>query len=105
MSEFRVAPILALAGGLAMAAAAHAQKPPPFIEADSVTITAPKTIMQNRDGVTEQLVTMSVRVPYGDLDMKTAAGASALDKRVQQAADYVCDTLARRYPESDPEPF
>jgi UrcA family protein len=94
-----------MAGGLLVSGAAFAQKPPPFIELDSVTVTSPKTIERNRDGVISQVVSMSVRVPYFDLDMRTAQGVAELNKRVGQAADYVCETLAFRYPTGDPEPF
>jgi UrcA family protein len=70
-----------------------------------VTVTAPRTIEQNRDGVTLQVVSMSVHVPYGDLDMHSAAGAAELDKRVTKAADYICNSLASMYPNGYPETF
>jgi UrcA family protein len=70
-----------------------------------VTVTAPRTVEQNRDGVTLQVVSMSVHVPYGDLDMRSAAGVAELDKRVAKAADYVCNSLASMYPNGYPETF
>ena len=102
-----------LAAGLLFGSAAYADDPPPGPPkpppADSVlsgvTVTAPKTIEQNRDGVTSQIVKMSVRVPYGDLDMRTPAGVATLNQRVREAANYVCGQLENMYPTGSPEEF
>ena len=101
------------AAGLLLGGAAYAAdappgppKPPP---ADSllsgVTVTAPKTIERNRDGVTSQIVSMSVHVPYGDLDMHSPAGVATLNQRVKDAANYVCGQLENMYPTGSPEEF
>ena len=99
--------------GLFWSAAAQAADPPPgpLVQppADSMlsglTITAPRTVEQNRDGVTSQIVHMSVHVPYGDLDMRTPAGVAELSKRVKKAADYVCNQLQVMYPTGTPDDF
>jgi UrcA family protein len=38
----------------------------------------------------------TVTVPIGDLDLTTAAGKAALDKRIEDAVDKVCSPLERR---------
>ena len=102
-----------MAGGLLLASAAQAadppplppKQPPPDSMLSGLTVTAPRTIEQNRDGVTSQIVHMSVSVPYGDLDMRTAAGVAELNKRVKKAADYVCNQLEIMYPTGTPDDF
>ena len=105
-----VAAVLALTGGAALAQSLEPSNlpllPPP---ADStvgeVSIEAPKIIERSRLGVVTLEATMSVRVPYGDLDLKTPQGSAELDRRVRVAANSVCDQLERRYPEGSPERF
>jgi UrcA family protein len=81
-------------------------KPPP---ADSVLngveVTSPRTISRERYGLVSQEVNMSVKVPYDDLDMRTPAGVAELDKRVTEAARYVCGELQAMYPAGTPERF
>jgi UrcA family protein len=72
---------------------------------EGVEITAPKIVERSRIGVVTSEVSMSVRVPYGDLDMRSPTGAAELDRRVAKAANYVCDQLEDRYPEGSPETF
>jgi len=47
---------------------------------------------------------LSYRVSYGDLDLSTHSGATALDKRVHDAAGAACKDLDKLFPldESDP---
>jgi UrcA family protein len=79
--------------------------PPPDSVLNGVEITAPKTISRERYGVVDQLVNMSVKVPYSDLDMRSPAGIAELDKRVKLAANYVCDQLSAMYPVGSPDDF
>ena len=81
------------------------QPPPEGSTVGEVVIEAPKFVERSRMGVISAEVSMSVRVPYGDLDMRSAEGAAELDRRIQVAADYVCDQLERRYPQGSPETF
>ncbi len=70
-----------------------------------MVIEAPKFIERSRMGVVSQEVSMSVRVPFRDLDMRSAGGRAELDRRIKVAANYVCDQLDRRYPDGSPEAF
>jgi UrcA family protein len=81
------------------------QPPPEGATVGEVIIEAPKIVERSRLGIVSAEVSMSVRVPYGDLDMRSADGAAELDRRIKVAADYVCDQLERRYPQGSPETF
>lgn len=81
------------------------QPPPEGATVGEVVIEAPKFVERSRLGIVSAEVSMSVRVPYGDLDMKSEDGAAELDRRIQVAADYVCGQLERRYPQGAPETF
>ena len=94
------------AAGLLIGGAALAQNAPlPKADStvDGVTITAPRVVEKNRDGVTGSEITMSVRVPYGDLNLHTPQGAAELDTRVSKAATYVCTRLSSMYPQGYPD--
>ena len=96
------------ASGAALAADAPPgppKAPPEGSLLSGVEVTAPKTIERNRDGVISQIVSMSVHVPYGDLDMHTPGGVAELNKRVKDAASYVCRQLEVMYPTGSPEAF
>lgn len=115
MSQLVCSRILAglIAGGLLAATVAQAADPPPLPPKQppedsllsGLTVTAPRTIERNRDGVTSQIVHMSVSVPYKDLDMHTPAGVAELNNRVKKAADYVCRQLEIMYPTGTPDDF
>ena len=79
------------------------QPPPQGVTVGEVIIEAPKLRERSRLGVEMMDLSMSVAVPYGDLDLKTPGGANELDRRITLAADYVCKQLERRYPEGSPE--
>jgi UrcA family protein len=81
------------------------QPPPADAVVGEVVIESPKVVERTRYGVIGQEILMSVRVSYADLDMRTADGAAELDRRVNVAANYVCEQLDRRYPEGAPEVF
>jgi UrcA family protein len=70
-----------------------------------VVVSPPKTIERSRYGVVSQMVNMSVSVPYNDLDMRSPAGVNELNRRVAEAADYVCGELEKMYPAGYPENF
>jgi UrcA family protein len=83
---------LILAGGAVMAAE-------PISE---VTISASReskvVVGRNYTGAPIEEVTLTRRVGYSDLDLKTKAGADALDKRVAEAAEATCAELDKQYP-------
>ena len=111
MTQFQFKPAATLAGlaaaglliGAGGALAQNAEPPKEDATVGGVTVTAPRTIEQNRDGVTSQVVTMSVHVPYGDLDLHTPQGLAELDSRVKKAATYVCTRLSGLYPNGYPD--
>lgn len=49
--------------------------------------------------LTSAAVAQDVRVPYGDLDLSTPAGAAELKQRSKAAADAFCLDNARRFAE------
>jgi UrcA family protein len=81
------------------------EPPPADATVSGVTITAPRTIERSRTSGITQEMTMSARVPYGDLDMKTGDGVAELNRRVDEAAKYVCRQLTMMYPNGEPDTF
>ena len=70
---------------------------------ESVTVIPPYVVTKASTGLfknKETTVTISRNVDYGDLDLNSSQGQSALQGRVRQAAAGVCHELDRRYPES-----
>ncbi len=91
-----------LTAGLCLASAAFADnglKP--------ITVTAgvmTKTVVEHSDiGVPTELVTLTHRVSYADLDLATHSGAVALERRVEAAARTACEQLDKLYPNDEPE--
>lgn len=78
---------------------------PPDSVLNGVVVHPPKTIQRDRMGMILQLMTMSVHVPYRDLDMSTPTGVAELDKRVSEAARYICRQLEILYPNGSPDSF
>jgi UrcA family protein len=66
--------------------------PPP----ESVIVISPRTDRSSLAPV--ELTRLSTNVAYGDLDLRTPAGASELRARVYSAARAVCDNLVARFP-------
>jgi UrcA family protein len=81
------------------------QAPPADAVVGEVVIEAPRVVERQRYGTIGQEISMSVRVPYGDLNMQSPDGVAELDRRINVAANYVCEQLDRRYPEGAPEVF
>ena len=81
-------------------------KPPPEDSVlTGVTVSVPRTIHRERYGMISQEVNMSVRVPYGDLDLQTPSGMAELDKRINEAGNYVCHQLEVMYPVGTPDAY
>lgn len=79
------------------------QPPPQGVTVGEVIIEAPKLRERSRLGVEIMDASMSIAVPFGDLDLASPSGVAELNQRVVVAADYVCKQLERRYPEGSPE--
>jgi UrcA family protein len=81
--------------------AAWAQQPPEIIvEAPHVHPTTERT----STGGTIDVISVTHRVNYADLDISTAAGAKALEQRVTSAAKAACQEIKKLYPLADPAP-
>lgn len=67
-----------------------------------VTIVAERaskqTVGRSPRGVPVEQISITQHVSYADLDLATAAGAAALEKRVQTKADEICKKLDSFYP-------
>jgi UrcA family protein len=110
-SRAALAAVIAFTAGAALAQRAPPtsglplQPPPADAVVGEVVIEAPKVVERQRYGTIGQEISMSVRVSYADLNMQSPDGAAELDRRVNVAANYVCEQLDRRYPEGAPEVF
>lgn len=102
---------LSLAGIAFVAATAAALLPAQAIAQDQpaaagpeITVTAPRHTFTNRGtGIPMEEVSLSARVSYRDLDLKTAAGRTTLDGRVGAAAQDLCRKLEVIFPEGGPD--
>ena len=108
-----------LKGGLAaavaaslMLGAAYAAPAPAAVQVDpadstvtTVEVTVPRVITGSHIGRPMTEYQMSKRVPYGDLDMSSPAGVAELNRRVDEAADYVCERLEQINPGGEPEKY
>jgi UrcA family protein len=92
-------------GAAHAASAPTAQLAPDDPTVTTVEVTVPRVITGSRIGMPTTEYRMSKRVPYGDLDMATAAGVAELNRRVEEAADYVCDRLEQLNPAGEPEKY
>lgn len=85
-----------------LAAPAYAQPAKEQGNHETITVRPPyvvskKTSHDPRDPIASY--TLSRVVDYGDLDLKTDAGVSSLNGRVQEAANGVCHEIDARYPD------
>ena len=91
--------LLAGAAGLGFALPAVAQSYGAYGPPEEVTVTAPPLRGESTrlNGPLEK-VSLSVVVPYSDLDLVTRRGALTLRARVRDAAYQTCAQLAQAYP-------
>lgn len=101
----------AVGAGLLWAGIAQAQetikeseleKPPADAVISGVIVTPPKIVETTKFGMHVMDISLSVRVPYGDLDMSTPGGVAELDRRVNEGAEYACRQLELKYPTGSP---
>ena len=82
--------------------AAHAADAP-----EGVVVTGSRVITEqvgrSSVGAPINQVSLSYKVSYADLDLKTADGTKKLDERVKTAADAACKELDRAFPLSTPD--
>ncbi len=97
--------LAAIAGGLVpIGAPAQAQAQTGASE-PTITITAPRRTRLPSRSVNEgiELLSLSAAVGYRDLNLRTPDGRTALEKRVRDAAQEVCQELDRKYPGGTPD--
>lgn len=56
----------------------------------SIALSAVAAVLLSGAAQAAEVETLSVVVPYGDLDLTTEAGQAALDSRIDAAVDEVC---------------
>jgi UrcA family protein len=88
-----------LAGGALMAGApAMAQ------QVSEITVVAPHAVHQRTSstpsGVAVEVVSLTRRVGYGDLDLATPSGVAAFTARIAETAKQACSQLDTLYPDS-----
>ena len=75
--------------------------------AEEVTVTASrivaKTVGHAATGAPINDITLTYGVSYTGLDLSSSAGAEALEKRVNAAAQQACNEIGRQYPHSTPD--
>lgn len=91
----KLGPALLVAGICIGTAALAADLPTINIEASVVN---KKIIGMSSSGVPTEEVTVTRRVSYSDLDLKTYSGAQALKQRVKEAASLACKQIDELYP-------
>ncbi len=73
----------------------------------TITVTAPRLVRQEvgrtSSGAPVEMISLTRRVDYKDLDLKQHASVVELETRVREVAKEACDQLARVYPLSDPQ--
>jgi len=61
-----------------------------------------RTVTRTPVGATLNEMTLSYRIGYGDLDLRSGAGRSELERRVSDAAVAACKEIGRVYPFAEP---
>jgi UrcA family protein len=91
---------LGLAATALVAGSAYAQ------QAEEVKVEASRIVKEKigraPSGAPINAISLSYRVSYADLDLKTSAGANALEKRVNEAAQSACKEITRLHPMAQP---
>ena len=74
---------------------------PPSEPSEDVTVFAPYVIKKENGPRNAQIITVSRKVNYHDLDLAKPADVSVLEQRVKQSAEDVCKELDRQYASGD----
>jgi UrcA family protein len=72
-----------------------------------ITVIAPRLVRQEvgrtNSGASVEMISLTRRVDYKDLDLKRQVSVAELETRVKEVAEEACAQLARVYPLSDPQ--
>jgi len=97
---------LALAAAWLVAAGAQAQTQPHTVR--EIVITSPRVVHErigrSSNGAHEELISLSHRITYDDLDLSKTADLATLRNRVREAAELGCQQLEKIYPLSNHDP-
>lgn len=93
--------LLAMAVAMCCVAIVHATEPLGEVVVKA-SRTAEERVAQTSFGVPVYEVSMSYRVSYADLDLRTQAGVNELETRVAKAAKEACAAIDRQYSKSEP---
>jgi UrcA family protein len=101
MKRVQFAVALASVAGAAFASQVIAQ------QVEGVNVEASRIVKERIGTTSDNLapinsVALSYKVSYADLDLATAAGAKALEQRVNAAALAACREITRLYPDANP---
>jgi UrcA family protein len=66
-------------------------------EDEVIVESAPSTLIHRIPYTGGQMVSITRRVSYSDLDLVTHAGVQTLEARINETAGSLCDDLGRRY--------
>ncbi len=97
---------LVLTAAWLLAAGAQAQTQPHTVK--EIVITSPRVVHErigrSSNGAHEELISLSHRITYDDLDLTKTADAATLRNRVKDAAELGCQQLEKIYPLSNHDP-
>ena len=97
---------LVLAAAWLVAAGAQAQTQPHTVR--EIVITSPRVVHErigrSSNGAHEELISLSHRITYDDLDLSKTADLATLRNRVREAAELGCQQLEKIYPLSNHDP-
>jgi UrcA family protein len=71
------------------------------VPSEEVTVFAPYVVKKESGPRNAQIITVSRKVNYHDLDLSKPADVSTLEQRVKQSAEDVCKELDRQYTSGD----
>jgi UrcA family protein len=97
--------LVLVTGSLLAGGAAIAQESRETLE--EITVVAPRLVTREVVGRTAvggkvELISLTRRVNYADLNLENHADAMELEKRIDDTARESCDQLAKMFPLSDP---
>ena len=98
ISTLRAMQLAVVAAGAVMASAAALAAATPEVTVEAARQAKVEVIERSASGVTTQLITLTRRVSYKDLNLTIVAGENELTKRVNDTAKSACKELDDLYP-------
>ena len=98
ISTLRAMQLAVVAAGAVMASAAALAAATPEVTVEAARQAKVEVIERSASGVTTQLITLTRRVSYKDLNLTIVAGENELTKRVNDTAKSACQELDDLYP-------